>query len=185
MLVKELTASTFVVARAVVPLATRADVWRVGLVVHPRMGDLLPPGGHVEAGETPPETAVREVREEAGLAVRLWPGPAMPLPEGYPHPVTPAPWWTVTMPAAPDNHTGEPHVHVDFIYVAVADSADPVQAPECDVRWLGAAQIDDEPGVSEDARLQAKHVLACAADSTGPVTGGASTMSAGLAHLLR
>ena len=32
-------------------------------------GKLCPPGGHVEAGETPREAAVREIEEELGISV--------------------------------------------------------------------------------------------------------------------
>lgn len=41
------------------------------------------PGGKIEAGETPAEAAIREAREEVGLAVRLlsaWP----PITHAYP-----------------------------------------------------------------------------------------------------
>lgn len=44
---------------------------RVLLIYHRRYGRWLPPGGHVEADETPDEAAVREVREETGLTVVL------------------------------------------------------------------------------------------------------------------
>jgi len=44
---------------------------RVILMKHPRLGMLLPPGGHIGAGETPDEAALREVREETGLEVEL------------------------------------------------------------------------------------------------------------------
>jgi len=39
------------------------------LLTHPKYGRLLPPGGHLEANETPPEAARREVREETGLEI--------------------------------------------------------------------------------------------------------------------
>ena len=41
---------------------------------HKRLGRWLQPGGHVDAAETPWEAAVREVREETGLAA-AHPGP--------------------------------------------------------------------------------------------------------------
>ncbi len=41
-------------------------------LIHLRRGDVLGlPKGHIEAGEEPPETAVRETREETGLSGRV------------------------------------------------------------------------------------------------------------------
>jgi 8-oxo-dGTP diphosphatase len=42
---------------------------RVLLVHHNRFGKWVPPGGHIEPGETFAETAVREFEEETGLLV--------------------------------------------------------------------------------------------------------------------
>jgi len=41
------------------------------LVHHKRIGAWVPPGGHIEEGEYPHETCVREVLEETGLAVEV------------------------------------------------------------------------------------------------------------------
>lgn len=38
---------------------------------HAKLGKWLPPGGHLEANETPPEGAKREVKEETGLDIQL------------------------------------------------------------------------------------------------------------------
>lgn len=48
-------------------------VWngKVLLHRHKKLDLWLPPGGHVDLGEFPDEAAVREVLEEAGLAVEL------------------------------------------------------------------------------------------------------------------
>ena len=116
--VKEPTASTFVFHHS--PVA-----WRLGLIHHPRLSAWMLPGGHVEPDENAAEAALREVREETGLTVRLLPGPAVPLPTGFPHGAVPAPWWVVELTAAPDRHTPAPHVHIDHLYVAVADTEVP------------------------------------------------------------
>jgi len=42
---------------------------RVLLHLHAKLGKWLPPGGHVELNETPPEAALREVKEETGLDI--------------------------------------------------------------------------------------------------------------------
>jgi 8-oxo-dGTP pyrophosphatase MutT (NUDIX family) len=41
------------------------------LLYHPQFCKWLPPGGHLEEGETPPEGALRELREETGIEGEL------------------------------------------------------------------------------------------------------------------
>lgn len=95
----------------------------------------------MEDGEAPAEAAVREAREETGLDVTIVPGPSAALPAAFPHRVVPAPWLTAEVPAAPDRHTNEHHVHVDHVYVAVTVSHRPKVEPEHHVRWFTAAGI--------------------------------------------
>jgi len=122
----------------------------------------LPPGGHVETDERPDEAAVREVREETGLAVALIDlAPAgYPLQPGDGVERLPQPHHVqiediVALP-------GEPaHRHLDFIFVAA------VQGPATDMvaetgrpaRWMRADELDAWPLVP-DARLWAQVILA-------------------------
>ncbi|MGH3251019.1 MAG: NUDIX domain-containing protein, partial [Trebonia sp.] len=112
-MINEPTASTFILRR------DRERGWLAALVWHPRLGCWLPAGGHVEPDETPAQAGTREVLEETGLGVTLIPGPSAPLPAGFPHRAVPAPWLVAEVPASPDRHTGERHLHVDHVYVAV------------------------------------------------------------------
>ncbi len=112
---KHLTASVFV-------FAPMAGGWRLALLRHPRYGRWMVPGGHVEAGEHPAETACREVAEETGLAVTLLAPPDAPPSAGQTGQLL-SPWWIVEepIPAGTEPHR-EPrrHVHVDAWYVALA-----------------------------------------------------------------
>lgn len=53
--------------------ATTFVVWRSRVLLHrhPKLAMWLPCGGHVDPGELPDDAAVREVREEAGVAIAL------------------------------------------------------------------------------------------------------------------
>jgi 8-oxo-dGTP diphosphatase len=63
---------------------------RVLLVHHNRFGRWVPPGGHIEPGETFAQTAAREFREETGLEVEILssqPGIHPPDANATPEPV--------------------------------------------------------------------------------------------------
>jgi 8-oxo-dGTP pyrophosphatase MutT (NUDIX family) len=148
---KEPTASALVFSRFV-------EGWRLCLIMHPRLRMLLPAGGHVEADETTAEAAVREVLEETGLAARLVHPSSMPLPLRTPHLPVPVPWWILEMRVPPDRHEPTQHIHVDSIYVAVADHV--AAGPGAhQVTWLSAAELAEHPGVVEDTRVLAKEVF--------------------------
>lgn len=80
------------------------------LHLHKRLGLWLQPGGHVDAGEAPPDTAVRETREETGLDPT--------------HAVDPPALFHV------DVHPGgRGHTHLDVRYLLVAPGDDPKPPP--------------------------------------------------------
>lgn len=151
-MIKEATATVFVFRQS------EEAGWRVAMMWHPRFAGWIPPGGHVEADESPAEAAAREVVEELGCRVRLVAGPATPLPDGFPHTPVVAPWWIVEMAASPDSHTSDRHVHVDHVFVAFWDGD--VQAPETRVRWFDEQELADGADIAEDSRLQAKELFA-------------------------
>ncbi|WP_121822360.1 NUDIX hydrolase [Halostella salina] len=88
---------------------------------HDRIGKWLPPGGHVDRGEVPHEAAVREVREETGLAVSLRTETddiGSPTVESLPQPEH-------MLLADVNFHGGEVgHQHIDHVFYAEADSRD-------------------------------------------------------------
>jgi len=159
--IKEPTSSVFILRR------NRERGWLTALVWHPRLDCWVPAGGHVEPDETAAQCAIREALE-TGLDITLDPGPAVPVPAGFPHRLLPAPWLVAEGCADPDRHTSAPHVHVDHIYAATTDGSRPVREPEHQVRWFTTADIATAPGISEDSRLLAARLLTLAAIQPGP-----------------
>jgi 8-oxo-dGTP diphosphatase len=96
------------------------------------------PGGKVEAGESPREAAVREVREEVGVAVD--PG---------------------SLAYAGDLHfvfDHDPFMDVR-VYRSRSFSGEPTETPEADPEWLPVADVPYEQ-MWDDDRFWLPHVLA-------------------------
>jgi 8-oxo-dGTP pyrophosphatase MutT (NUDIX family) len=148
---KHLTSSVFVFRRT-------GQGWRLGLIRHPRYDRMMIPGGHVEEEESQAEAALREVAEETGLAVELVSPPEAPMPDGYQRQRVPQPWWIVEYDVPSDNHLSAEHVHIDHLYVALADGAEPVGEPAHPFGWYAA---DDLPGLNmfPNARAMALALL--------------------------
>ncbi|MFI6875360.1 NUDIX domain-containing protein [Streptomyces sp. NPDC050400] len=110
------------------------------LVAHRKAGLWLPPGGHVEPGEDPWTTVVRECREELHLDAV-----ASPLTGKQPFFVT------VTPTRGPGSHTD---VSLWYLLRASRDSVTSYDQGEFDgIRWLTETQILDEPLESMDPHM--------------------------------
>jgi 8-oxo-dGTP pyrophosphatase MutT (NUDIX family) len=132
--VKHATASVFVFCQF-------PPGWRLGLILHPIFGRLMIPGGHVEPSESQQQAALREVGEEAGLTVRLIEPPGAAWPEGLGRIRVAQPWWIVEQPVPADHHLASAHVHLDHLYVAVAESPAPVTEPAHPFGWHAQAEL--------------------------------------------
>jgi len=110
---------------------------------HRKLGQWMPPGGHLLPAEDPATGALREVREETGLGVELL--PLTPVFDfAYPRQL-PAPH-TVLVEDSPE--AGEPHQHIDFIYFSRSLDDDAARPPTGDdtLVWVSEAQLDaNEP----------------------------------------
>lgn len=132
---------------------------RVLLIDHLAEGTRQFPGGHVDPDESPDEAAMREVFEETGVCA------ALVIPRDTPHRAygraLPQPVMVTEFPAPAKPRKGEPaHRHIDFLYVATADSTLPlVSQPEenAGAVWLPINGVDpgtvraDVPGILEVA----------------------------------
>ncbi|GAB7039953.1 MULTISPECIES: NUDIX hydrolase [Catenuloplanes] len=134
-LIKHATASVFLFGPA------GGGEWRIGLIRHPRFGRWMLPGGHVEPAENPAEAALREVREETGLAATLLPPHPATVPD-YPAAVrVPLPVWITEQVVPAETRLPAEHVHVDHLYPAVADETEPANDPELPFRWYAAGEL--------------------------------------------
>jgi 8-oxo-dGTP pyrophosphatase MutT (NUDIX family) len=166
--IKHPTASTFVFSKL-------DDGWGLGLILHPVFGKLMIPGGHIEDNETAPDAARREVAEETGLAVSFIPAPTAAAPGEViaTRKLVAMPWWILEQPVDRDNHVAELHFHIDHIYVAVAEVAEPLNHPAHPFSWHS---LDELPGLNmfDDTRHLATvlfadiDALAVTAEVPGP-----------------
>ena len=132
---------------------------QVLLIHHVKSGLWLPPGGHIESGETPAEAALREVREETGVEARIVTGPVFEHPAVISH----APPFTIIEATAADPVNG-PHQHIDFLYACRASGAGVLRPAAGEVsaaRWaalpdLGSLNVPPElPELAARALAQA------------------------------
>jgi 8-oxo-dGTP pyrophosphatase MutT (NUDIX family) len=112
----------------------------VVLHLHKRANRWMQPGGHLEPGEAPWDAAVRETREETGLAVRH-PGAGPRL-------------------VHVDAHPAGSHLHLDLRYLLESDDEEPAPPPgeSQQVRWF---TLEEAIGIADDALVDAVRRLRC------------------------
>jgi 8-oxo-dGTP pyrophosphatase MutT (NUDIX family) len=149
--------------------------WRIGLVHHPRLHRWMLPGGHVEPHENPAESALREVREEAGLTARLLNTHTDGLTDacaGVPVPV----WISEQLVPAESRHP-HPHIHVDHLYVAVTTDREPGSPAELPFAWFARHDLDTVhmfDGSRSGARLLLDRIEHLACERTFTTASGAA-----------
>ena len=117
------------------------------LLKHKKLGLWLPPGGHVDEGETPEQAVLREVREETGLIAEFVVPKRAPDPDGgrvwYQHP--PQVLQVEELPA--HNH------HIDLVYFLKAKPGEvkPGDGESPEWRWHSHEELG-EPHVTQEVR---------------------------------
>jgi 8-oxo-dGTP pyrophosphatase MutT (NUDIX family) len=150
--VRHITASVFVFNKI-------DGRWYIGLIQHPRFERWMIPGGHVEPHENQAQTAVREVLEETGLAVRLLSPAVVSMPVGQTYPVVTTPLWIVEEDVPPEPREPSPHIHVDFLYVAVVrDPSATPHRPAHEFRWFTEAELE-RLGLFDNTALLCKRLF--------------------------
>jgi ADP-ribose pyrophosphatase YjhB (NUDIX family) len=145
MLERHFTATTYIV-----------DQGKILLLKHPKFNKWLPPGGHVEANETPPECAKREAMEETGLEIELirqeniWVDFSNAFSIERPYQCL-----LENIPA----HADKPaHQHIDMIFLAKPTSG--TLFP--DVKWFTLEEIEqliDEEEIFTETKTTIRHIL--------------------------
>jgi 8-oxo-dGTP pyrophosphatase MutT (NUDIX family) len=101
---------------------------------HLKHNKWLPPGGHIEANETPPEAARREVKEETGLDICFIEQENLSI-NAYNGVSFERPFFCL-LEHIPESKKEAAHQHMDMIYLAtVADLSQLEQIPS-EFRWM-------------------------------------------------
>ena len=138
---RHFTATTFVVYKN-----------RTVLHFHKSLKMWLPPGGHIDRDERPDHAAIREVKEETGLDVKLVHEPTLIASEN-----------AIELPQPRHlllENINAFHQHIDLIYFAEAfsDEIKPDKNESTEVRWFTEEELFD-PDLTEDVRILAREAL--------------------------
>lgn len=129
---------------------------KVLLLPHPKIKKWLPPGGHLELNETPPECAKREALEETGLEIELIPQENLWVhfsnASSFERP------YLCLLENIPAHGDKTAHQHIDMIYIAR-----PVSGISFDhTRWFSLEeieQLESEVDIFEETKVTLRQIL--------------------------
>jgi 8-oxo-dGTP pyrophosphatase MutT (NUDIX family) len=132
------------------------DQGKVLLLMHPKLKKWLPPGGHVEVNETPPDCARREALEETGLEIELiheenlwlnfWNASSIERP------------YLCLLENIPAHGDKPAHQHIDMIYVAKPLRGTLLES----VRWFSLKEVEalnDDEEIFAETKATIRHLL--------------------------
>lgn len=136
---KEFCASAFVVN----PIDKK-----ILLCHHKTFNTWVQPGGHIEKGETPEETALRETYEETGVRIKLI-GERFPREDDLLRPL-----------GIQKNRGKNGSVHIDITYVGIPLSMDNIiEDDEIDrFGWFSMEDLDDI-NIFQDIKISYQYIL--------------------------
>lgn len=109
---------------------------KVLLLFHSKIKKWLPPGGHMEPDETPPEAARREALEETGLEIAIIPQENLWLhhwnAKSFERP------YLCLLENIPEHQGVAAHQHIDFIYLARPCGG----SLNSEARWFSLEEIE-------------------------------------------
>lgn len=133
---------------------------KVLLRLHEKYHKWLTPGGHVELNEVPEDAALREVKEETGLNVKLYTGNKEKFSHGFTEDV----YRELVPPYFMNVHKiDENHRHLSLSYFALADT-DVVREPDNDEKsggciWLNKEGLQAHPDIDLATKYYALKAL--------------------------
>lgn len=120
---------------------------KILLVKHKDYDRWTQPGGHIEQGEIPEETAVREAYEETGIKIKIL-GEHFPREEDY------------IRPLGIQRNRSANETFIDIIYPAVPirDMEPKINEESSSIRWFSREELDNIH-VFEDIKITMDYIL--------------------------
>lgn len=116
---------------------------------HKKLQQWMPPGGHLLPDEEPVTGVLREVLEETGIRAELLPlGPTF----DFARPGQLQPPYTILLETSAG--PGEPHEHIDLIYICRPIDGETARAPSPDdaLVWVSEQQLSQNEPLPEPDR---------------------------------